>query len=161
MAKGVGRILHIGSRPKNKVGKETAPPVSSLLGEMSANDDGVSEVHEDDPLDPMFFVLTPKKDVKQKSLSPPKEGIQEAQPDDSEAPTEFVTAMESVDEEEEAELKGRLLAFTDDNDGSAEVEVKGRALTFADVDDGLAFTDENDGKKEGGLCTPCEGCNIL
>jgi hypothetical protein len=164
MAKGVGRILHIGGRSKNKGGEESAPPVSSLLGEMSPSDDGVSEVHEDDPLDPMFFsspVLTPTpmKDIKQ-ALSP-KEEIKEAQPDDSEAPTEFVTALESVEEAAEAEVKGRSLSFADENDDLADAEVKGLALAFADVDDGLAFTDENDGKKEGGLCQPCEGCNIL
>jgi hypothetical protein len=72
---------------------------------------------------------------------PQKEKIKETQPDDSEAATEFVTALASVVEEAE--------------------EVKGRALAFADDDDGLAFEDENDGKKQGGLCEPCEGCNIL
>jgi hypothetical protein len=149
--KGVGNILHLRTRSKSKLEKESTrdhPPVVSLLGATSLHDDGVSEVHEDDPLDSLLIAspATRHNTVAPRFFSrpviPSKENIKETQPDDSEAATEFVTALESVVEE-------------------AESEVKGRSLVFADDDDGLAFADDNDGKKQGGLCEPCEGCNIL
>jgi hypothetical protein len=153
VVKGVGNILHLRSRSKNKLEKESTrdhPPVVSLLGAISLHDDGVSEVHEDDPLDSLLFAspAAPPNSFASPFISspvlPPKENIKETQPDDSEAATEFVTALESVVEEAEVEA-----------------EVKGRSLVFADGNDGLVFEDDNDGKKQGGLCEPCEGCNIL
>lgn len=152
--KGVRNILHLRTRSKNKGDKESAgdhPPVPNLLDAMSPHDDGVSEVHEDDPLDSLLFsspMVLSKETLKASAL---KENIKESQTDDSEAATAFVTALESVGEEAEAEVNGRSLAFADDDDG----------LAFTDDNDGLAFTDDNDGKKEGGFCEPCEGCNIL
>jgi hypothetical protein len=133
VAKGVGNILHLRTRSKNK-GDKDHPPVFSLLGALK--DDGVSEVHEDDPLDSLLF----SSPIKQAQLNDSQVAV-EFVTDDSQAPTEFVTALEPVEE--------------------AETEVKGRNLAFADDNDGLAFADDNDGKKEGGLCAPCEGCNIL
>jgi hypothetical protein len=150
--KGIGNILHLRSRSKNKLEKESTrdhPPVVSLLGATSLHDDGVSEVHEDDPLDSLLFATPPPltnrvgSPVFASPVFPSKEIIKETQPDDSEAATEFVTALESVVEEGE------------------EAEARGRGLAFADDDDGLLFEDNNDGKKQGGLCEPCEGCNIL
>jgi hypothetical protein len=151
VVKGVGNILHLRSRmTKNKLDKESTrdhPAVVSLLGDISPHDDGVSEVHEDDPLDSLLFAspVPPNHPAGSPIFSPspvkgPKEKIKETQPDDSEA----VTALESVVEEAETEA-----------------ELKGRALAFADDEDGLVYADENDGKKQGGLCEPCEGCSIL
>jgi hypothetical protein len=150
VVKGVGNILHL-RRPKNKLDKESTrdhPAVVSLLGDISPHDDGVSEVHEDDPLDSLLFASPVPPNHPAGSpifspsplLPPKKEKMKETQPDDSEA----VTALESVVEEAEAEA-----------------ELKGRALAFADDEDGLVYADENDGKKQGGLCEPCEGCIIL
>jgi hypothetical protein len=123
IAKGVGRLLHIGSRSKKKDDKESAldhPPVVSLLGQARSLD-CVSEVHEDDPLDPLLLpspVHIFKDDTKEES-------------DDNE---DFMTAVqEEVKEDGKGEVKGRALVFEDDNDG----------------------------KKQGGICEPCEGCNIL
>ena len=152
VAKGVGNILHLRTRSKNKLEKESTrdhPPVVSLLGATSLHDDGVSEVHEDDPLDSLLFASpAPRPNsvaspLFSRPVLPHKENIKETHPDGSEAATDFVTALESVVEE------------------AGGVEVKGRALAFADDNDGLAFEDDNDGKKQGGLCEPCEGCNIL
>lgn len=150
--KGVGNILHLRTRSRNKLDKESTldhPAVVSLLGEISPHDDGVSEVHEDDPLDSLLFAspVPPNNPfgspIFASPVLPPMENIKETQPDDSEAATDFVTALESVVEEAEEE------------------ELKGRSLAFADDEDGLVFVDDNDGKKEGGLCEPCEGCSIL